>query len=313
MVINVILLIVGMVLLIKGADFFVTGASNVAKALKIPSLIIGLTLVSVGTSAPELSVSITAAFQGKNDMSFGNVVGSNVFNTFVVIGASALFTPLVLSKNMKKYDIPILIGFYLLIILFGFVITPNIISLVESIIVFLLTFAYTAFLILRSKNEIIEETDSKTGKWYVNVLLIILGLVGIIGGGQLVVNSASYVASELGMDEILVGLTIVAVGTSLPELVTSIVAAKKGENDIAIGNAIGSCIFNIILILGLSGIILPVTLEWSSLVDVIVMLFSAIMIYLLALKADKIGKYKGLLLILFYILYLAYIIYRNMS
>ena len=121
MVINVILLIVGMVLLIKGADFFVTGASNVAKALKIPSLIIGLTLVSVGTSAPELSVSITAAFQGKNDMSFGNVVGSNIFNTFVVIGASALFTPLVLSKNMKKYDIPILIGFYLLIILFGFV------------------------------------------------------------------------------------------------------------------------------------------------------------------------------------------------
>ena len=179
MVINVILLIVGMVLLIKGADFFVTGASNVAKALKIPSLIIGLTLVSVGTSAPELSVSITAAFQGKNDMSFGNVVGSNIFNTFVVIGASALFTPLVLSKNMKKYDIPILIGFYLLIILFGFVITPNIISLVESIIVFLLTFAYTAFLILRSKNEIVEETDSKTGKWYVNVLLIILGLVEI--------------------------------------------------------------------------------------------------------------------------------------
>lgn len=311
MILNIILLIIGMVLLIKGADFFVSGASKVAKALKIPSLIIGLTLVSIGTSAPELSVSITASLQGKNDMSFGNVIGSNIFNTFVVIGCSALFTPLVLDKKMKKYDIPILIAIYLLIILFGFVITPFVISFVESLIVFLCTIAYTVFLIMRSKNDISEEKEEKTGKWYINVLLIIIGLAGIIAGGNFVVDSASYIATKLGMDEILVGLTIVAVGTSLPELVTSVVASKKRENDIAIGNAIGSCIFNIILILGLSGIISPVTLTMISLVDVLVMLFSIVMIVILSLKKDKIGKAGGIILIILYVIYLAYIIYRN--
>ena len=247
MLLLVLLIIVGMVLLIKGADWFVEGASSIAKAMKIPSLVIGLTLVSVGTSMPEFSVSLTSSIKGLNDMSFGNIIGSNIFNTFVVIGVSAILTPLVVSKQMKKYDLPILMGIYLLLMLFSFVTSPLVINLWESIIIFSLTIAYTAFLIIRSKKEMKEEKEElkKQRKWYINLLLVAIGLAGIIFGGNIVVDNASKFAYAIGMSELLVGLTIVAVGTSLPELVTSVVASIKKENDIAIGNAIGSSIFNV--------------------------------------------------------------------
>lgn len=313
---QILLLVVGMVLLIKGADFFVEGASSVARAMKISPLIIGLTLVSIGTSLPELSVSLTAAVTGKNDMGFGNVVGSNIFNTFVVIGASALFTTMVVSKSMKKYDIPVLLGIYALLATFAFAITPGVISRVESIVIFALMFAYIAFLIIRSKRgeeETPAEDDEKQRKWYWNLLFIVLGGAAIIGGGTLTVNAAEHIALKLGMSELLVGLTVVAVGTSLPELVTSMVAAKKGENDIAVGNAIGSSIFNVVLILGLTGIISPVKVATSSWVDVAVMALSAVMVWLFALKSSKIGKWKGVILILVYAAYLTYIILRNMA
>ena len=304
-----------MFLLIKGADFFVDGSSKIAKALKIPSLIIGLTLVSIGTSAPELSVSLTSSIKGINDLSFGNVIGSNIFNVFVVIGSSALFTPMVVSKNIKKYDIPILLGIYALLVLCAFVISPNVIELFEGIIIFASFLGYIVFLIFRSKNEeqVEEEQDEKKSKWYINIILVIVGLAGIIFGGDLVVDSASYIATALGMSELLVGLTIVAVGTSLPELVTSMVAAKKGENDIAVGNAIGSCVFNIILILGLTAIVNPVTVAWSSLVDVIVMIVSIVTIFIMSLKNEKIGKYAGIILIVMYCIYLTYIILRGIG
>ena len=312
---QVLLLVVGMFLLIKGADFFVDGSSKIAKALKIPSLIIGLTLVSIGTSAPELSVSLTSSIKGINDLSFGNVIGSNIFNVFVVIGSSALFTPMVVSKNIKKYDIPILLGIYALLVLCAFVISPNVIELFEGIIIFASFLGYIVFLIFRSKNEeqVEEEQDEKKSKWYINIILVIVGLAGIIFGGDLVVDSASYIATALGMSELLVGLTIVAVGTSLPELVTSMVAAKKGENDIAVGNAIGSCVFNIILILGLTAIVNPVTVAWSSLVDVIVMIVSIVTIFIMSLKNEKIGKYAGIILIVMYCIYLTYIILRGIG
>ena len=310
---SIVLLIVGMALLIKGADFFVDWASQVAKAMKIPSLIIGLTLVSIGTSMPEMSVSIQSAIQNLDDMSFGNVVGSNIFNTFVVIGASALFTTLTVSNDMKKYDIPILIGIYLILILFGFVIGPFEVTLIESILILSLLFIYTFFLIYRSRKEKSEEENTKQRKWYFNVLFIILGLAGIIFGGDLVVDNAVVLATKLGMSELLVGLTIVAVGTSLPELVTSMVAAKKGENDIAVGNAIGSSIFNIILILGLSGIISPYAVGESYLIDLMVMLCSAVIILIMSMTDGKIGKGKGIILIMIYALYLTYIILRNMG
>lgn len=309
----ILLLIVGMFFMIKGADLFVEGASKVAKAMKIPSLIIGLTLVSIGTSCPELSVSIQSALKGMNDMSFGNVIGSNIFNTFVVIGVSSIFVPMLVSKNVFKYDIPVLIFIYVLLILMGFVITPNVINFWEGLILFLLMIAYTVFLIIRSKNEPQEEEkeDDKPSKWYVNVLFIIIGLAGIIFGGDFVVDSASYIAKQLGMSDLLVGLTIVAIGTSLPELVTSMVAAKKGENDIAIGNAVGSSLFNVVLILSTSAMFSPMPIKMLQLFDVIVMLASAMMVLLFSAKKKEINRTGGIVFILVYVAYFTYIIIRN--
>ena len=317
----ILLLAVGMVLLIKGADWFVEGASSIAKSLKIPSLIIGLTLVSIGTSMPEFSVSLTSSIKGFNDISFGNIIGSNIFNTFAVIGISAIITPLAVSKNMKKYDLPILIFIYTLLTLFAFVITPNIINIYESIIIFVLTFIYTAFLILRTKKENkglmneVETVDNnkKQRKLWVNILFVIIGLACIILGGDLVVDYASKIAKALNMSDLLIGLTIVAVGTSLPELVTSLVAAKKGENDIAIGNAIGSCIFNVILILGLCSTIEPTIVAMSSLVDVIFMILSAVLVLIFSLISKKITRWQGVVLTLIYVVYIVFIIYRNMT
>ena len=318
---NILFLIIGMALLIKGADFFVEGSSKVAKALKIPSLIIGLTLVSIGTSLPELSVSVNAALGGNADISYGNVVGSNIFNVFVVIGASALFTPMLVTKEMKKYDIPILIAIYVLFALFSFVISPLKLSLVESIILVVLFVGYLVFLVLRTlkgnknvaEEEVVEQTNKKPRKMWVNILFIILGLAGIIAGGEFVVTTAENLALMAGMSKLLVGLTIVAVGTSLPELVTSIVAAKKGENDIAVGNSIGSSIFNILLILGVASSLRPISFEFDTIIDVVMMFVSAFMVFLFSLRKSKINRIHVVILILVYVIYLTFIILRELS
>ena len=314
-VLNLLFLVIGMFLLIKGADFFVDGASRVAKALKIPSLIIGLTLVSIGTSLPELSVSVTAALSGNADISYGNVIGSNIFNVFVVIGASAIFTPMIIDKAMKKYDIPILLGIYGLFAIFSFVITPKVLDRVESIIFCLLFIGYLVFLVLRTKKEgvqeVEEETEEKPRKMWVNIAFIIAGLAAIVAGGEFVVTTAETLALMAGMSKLLVGLTIVAVGTSLPELVTSMVAAKKGENDIAVGNAVGSSIFNILLILGVASTIKPIGFELSTYIDVIAMAVSAIMLFIFAYKGSKVNRWQGALMIAVYAIYLTFIILRN--
>lgn len=313
-ILNVLLLVLGMFFMIKGADFFVEGSSNIAKLLKIPSLIIGLTLVSIGTSAPELSVSIQSSLAGNTDLSFGNVIGSNIFNVFIVIGASALFTTLVVSKEVEKFDIPILLGIYALLVVLAFVVSPLQIELWEGIVIFSLFIIYTAYLIIRAKlnpSQEEEKDDEKKKPWWLNIILIVVGLAGIIFGGDFVVDSASEIALTLGMSKMLVGLTIVAIGTSLPELVTSMVAAKKGENDIAIGNAIGSSLFNIVLILGTASMICPVELELVQLVDVIVMIVSVLLVFLFAFKSYKIKKWQGILFIAIYIVYFVYIIVRN--
>lgn len=367
------LLVVGMLLLIKGADYFVDGASRIAKTLKIPTLIIGLTLVSIGTSAPELSVSIQAALFGKNDLSFGNVVGSNIFNTFLILGTASLFIPLVISDEMKKYDIPIMVMLYCLMLLFGFIITPYKLDLIESIIFVILFISYIIFLIIRakkSKTNIEEEVDQKiTIKNIIQSILLIImglfavlelniialilmaifviimffkinkvidttkkvniimsiifvigGLLSIIGGGTLVVNCASNIALSLGMSQTLIGLTIVAVGTSLPELVTSVVASIKKENDIAIGNVIGSNIFNIIFILGVSSSISNLKISdkisfnvSESLVDIFILLISGILVFIFAKFGKNIKKWQGLIFILLYIAYIAYIIMREFA
>lgn len=311
----IVLLVAGMFLLIKGADWFVEGASSIAKSIGIPSLVIGLTLVSIGTSMPEFSVSLQSSIAGLQDISFGNIMGSNIFNTLVVIGVSAILTPMVVSKELKKYDLPILITVYILLIIFAFIISKGTIEVWEAVILFSVTIFYTVFLIYRSRDEIKKskenEEKSESRKWWLNVILIIIGLAGIIFGGDLVVDNASVIATKLGMSDLLVGLTIVAVGTSLPELVTSFVAAKKGENDIAIGNAVGSSLFNVVLILGFCSIISPAQVEFSTLVDCLIMLASAVLVFLFSFKSMKVNKWQGIVMLAIYAGYLTYIILRN--
>ena len=325
MALNIILLIVGMALLVKGADWFVSGSSAIAKALKIPSLIIGLTLVSMGTSAPEASVSINSAVNGMNDMSIGNVVGSNIFNTLLILGVSSLIVPLSIGNDIKRYDIPIMVCLYGVLLLFAFVITPLKLGIIESITMLVLFVAYTTFLIIRTKKDnkkLAVKVDSTTeqtteGKEekkkpiWLSIILAVVGLAGIIFGGDLVVDNAAAIAKSVGMSETLVGLTIVAVGTSLPELVTSVVASVKKENDIAIGNVIGSNIFNIIFILGLSSTISNLTIDWAALTDLLVMLGSGIIVLLIALFSKKMQRWQGAITVLLYVGYIVHIIIRN--
>ncbi len=310
---NILFLAIGMVLLVKGADFFVDGSSKIAKAMKIPSLIIGLTLVSMGTSAPEASVSINSAISGMNDMSLGNVVGSDIFNTLLILGISALIVPLAISRDMKKYDIPIMVGLYIVLMVLGFVITPYKLDRIESIIMLVLFVAYMFFLVLRAKKSGAQEEikEEKKSPLWKNIIFAVLGLAGIIWGGDIVVDNASELAIALGMSEALVGLTIVAVGTSLPELVTSIIASLKKEDDIAIGNVIGSNIFNIIFILGFSSTIKPLTLTNDALFDLIVMLVSGVLVLAVSLTSKNMKRWHGIIFMLGYVAYLGYIIYRN--
>lgn len=406
-------LIIGVILLIKGADFFVDGSSNIAKLIGIPSLVVGLTLVSMGTSAPETSVSIQAALAGSNDISLGNVLGSNIANSALILGLSALIAPIAITKSVKYYDIPVMVGISAILVLFCYVITPSHLELWEGIILLVIFVGYLAFLVIRSRKEIKAERDAKISnkanevldpeevekkkinlnfivegllfcalvvtaivfylaispnkfelwesiiivvlfalyvgllafriiKNYLNkkkekslvnsekeaktpakpasnaqyiiksIILVALGLCGVIFGGTLVVDNAKAIASELGMSEALVGLTIVAVGTSLPELVTSIVAAVKKENDIAIGNVVGSNIFNIMLVLGLSSVISPIAINPDTLIDGIIVVGLAVIILFFCLFAKKLKRWQGGVLTVLYVGYIVYVITREL-
>ncbi len=329
MLLACLLLVVGMVLLIKGADFFVDGASKIAKALKIPTLIIGLTLVSLGTSLPELSVSLQAAFAGSSDLSLGNVVGSNIFNTFLILGAAALFVPLAFDEDMRKYDVPFMVGIYALLLLFSFVITPYKLNLIESLILVILLVSYILFLIYRAKknNTNVEENESNDQIEVINkkdilfsIIKVVFGVAAIIFGGNLVVNNAVFIAGKLGMSEALIGLTIVAVGTSLPELVTSVVASIKKENDIALGNVIGSNIFNVLFIIGVSSTIKPLNISHNiafgmnkALFDLLILLASGILTLLIAKLSKNMKKWQGVIFFSLYIAYVVFIILRDLA
>ena len=335
----------------------------------------------MGTSAPELSVSITSALAKQNALSFGNVIGSNIFNILMVIGIAVVISPMMVSKDIQRKDLPILIFVYALLILFGFVISPLILEFYESIILVAVFILYIIYLIIRSfkekkldeEKENEEETkspikailflvfglfilfihlytlnfhipsselfsfifsylsyfvfygfilcknyfkkeekkDNKVKQLVFDLLFVAFGLLAIVLGGDIVVKSASFIAEQLKMDEVLIGLTIVAIGTSLPELVTTLVASKKQENDIALGNAIGSCIFNVLLIIGISSSINPLTFTWDNLVDVLVMSFTAIITLITTLKTRKINRLEGLIMVAVYIGYTTYIIARN--
>ena len=316
-----ILLIVGFALLIKGADVFVDGASALAKKIGIPSVIVGLTIVSLGTSAPELAVSLISALNGSNEIAVGNVVGSNLFNTLMVLGVTTVVLPLIIIKNKIKSDFCVCMGVSVLLFILTFDSIlgkdQNIISRADGIILSLLCIAYIGFLVFKSfKTETEPLTDEeKNINIFVKIILMIIGVAAIVYGGNFVVDSASNIAKSFGMSEKLVGLTIVAMGTSLPELVTSIVAALKGENDIALGNVLGSNIFNILLILGLSSVITPITVSSSMIMDfaylIAITLFIFALVFFNNKKEKKLSRLEGFILIALYAAYTIFIIIRN--
>lgn len=314
-------LVVGFVLLIKGADLFVEGSSSVAKIFKVPTVIIGLTIVAMGTSAPETSVSISAALQGANEIAVSNVVGSNFFNLLVVVGVCALLQPINITKSLIKRDYPYSIFATVLILAFLviglFVSGQPQLTRIDGIIllaafVFYLVILIRFTLISIATGHKVDVEEVKTRSLPVSIIFIVIGLAGVIYGGDFVVNSATAIAKTFGMSNTLIGLTIVAIGTSLPELVTSIVAAKKGEADLALGNVIGSNIFNLLLVLGISSTVHTIKVEFDSIIDTSLLLIVNVVVLAIVLKKkSSIGKGVGVFMILMYVVYTGYIIGRN--
>ena len=306
------LLLVGFVLLIKGADFFVDGSSSVAKILKVPSVIIGLTIVALGTSLPEAAVSITANLQGNNSMALSNVLGSNLFNLLVVIGASALIKPFDVNQDIKKRDLPFNIILTAVLLLFAF--THKTLGRIEGILFLVVLVIYMICLVKSAlKNKIEEKVETMSVAK--SIIYIIFGMVAIVIGGKLVVNNASAIASKLGLSDLFIGLTIVAIGTSLPELVTSVVAAKKGESGLALGNAVGSSILNIVFILGVSSALSPIKVVATEftvvIIDLIILVVVSMILQVFCVTRDKVSKFEGVICILLYVAYMAYVILRT--
>lgn len=321
-------LIIGFLFLVKGADYFVEGASNVAKKLRIPAFVIGLTVVAFGTSAPELAVSITAALKGSNDIAIGNVVGSNIFNLLVVLGSSAAICPLVVQKSMIKKDYPISIGAAILLLVLSldtfFGGKSAMIGRADGAIL-LAAFCVFMYLTIAQAmkerhsslaNESQQELETEKAEEniirpiWLSLVLFAIGLIGVILGADISVTGAKEIARGFGLSEAMIGLTIVAFGTSLPELVTSIVAARRGESEIAIGNVIGSNIFNALLILGVSGVICPMQMSSSYLCDIAILIGVSVLAYLPIAKTKRVGRGLGIGMILTYIAYTVYLFVR---
>ena len=313
-----ILLVVGFVFLIKGADFFVEGASAVANKLHVPPLIIGMTIVAMGTSLPELSVSVTASLAGSNQLAIGNVVGSNIFNLLVVLGSCALLSVLEVSEDTIKKDFPFSVGCALALMIMGLI--GNKVGHVEGIIllvafiIFLLSMVRSA---KKSRQEAamtaevdVEEEIEDLPVWKC-IVYIVGGAVAIKFGGDWVVDSCTTLALKFGMTETLVGLTIVALGTSLPELVTSVVAARKNVLDMAIGNVVGSNIFNILLILGTAAAISPLDYLTVNAIDAVILIVFSAIVWLMCLVKKHLARFQGVIMLVLYIGYLAYIIIRD--
>ena len=315
-----VLLVVGFVLLIKGADFFVEGSSSLAQILKVPSVVIGLTIVAMGTSAPEASVSINAALAGSNDIAISNVVGSNIFNLMVVCGACALFAPLTIKKDTLKKEFPLSIICAALLMVLGYV--GMLLGHLDGGVFLLIFAAYLIWMIgsakkaraahkesqmMREEGELVDEEIQILPLWKC-ALFIVGGMIAIKFGGDFVVDSASALASAFGLSQTLIGLTIVAIGTSLPELVTSIVATKKGDSGLALGNAIGSNLFNILFILGFSAILSPLHVLNESIIDCGILLISSILLFIFAKTKQHMSKLEGIVCIGLYMAYMGYLL-----
>lgn len=316
MIWTILLLFVGFAVLIKGADFLVNGSSSLAKKMNVSNLAIGLTVVAFGTSTPELIVSVLSAVEGKNDASFGNIIGSNNFNLMFILGIAGLIYPLVVQRSTIKYEVPLsIVAAIVLYVLVNDVILwgseDNILSRVDAIILLVFFGAFMFYIVRTMKNN--SDLDQSEVKIYSNWLSIgmaVLGLVMLVGGGKLVVDNAIEIAQNFGMSEKLIGLTILAAGTSLPELVTSCVAAYRKNTDIAIGNVIGSNIFNIFFILGITGTISPLEYSTAMNFDLKILVISTLvlMVFMFTINTRKLDRWEAIILLLGYVTYTAYLI-----
>lgn len=314
MILSIFLIIVGFALLILGADWLVNGASSIAKKFHIPEIIIGLTIVSIGTSMPELFVSTTSALEGFSDMSIGNVVGSNLCNLLLILGLSTIIKPVKFQKETRLFEIPMCLVFTVIfIILCNTGGTINKAEAILLILLFLLFITYTIFMAKKQSNQEKEEevkTEKKLLPILKDILLIVLGVIGLKVGGDLAVDNAVNIANYFGVSEKIIGLTILAVGTSLPELVTSVTAAIKGNSDIAIGNIIGSNIFNMLLIIGVAAFIHPISYNFSYNMDLTILVVATLILALFPVIPPKneMSRANGIIYFLMYVGYIGFLL-----
>lgn len=312
LVFNMVLIVAGFYMLIKGADVFVDGASKIATKFNIPQMVIGLTIVAFGTSLPEAAVSIKAALSDNAGITVGNVVGSNIMNILLILGVSACIASLPIKKNTFAIEIPWVIFVTVVLLIMG--INGNVISFVDGLILCILMAVFMVYLIKQAKNgEADEETElSEKDTMLKLILFVVIGIVCIVIGSNVTVDAASYVAEKCGMDDRLIGLTIVAFGTSLPELVTSATAAKRGKVDIAIGNIVGSNIFNILFVVGVSALITPVAFVAAFVKDTVVAIAAAVLLFVCVMnKKRELNKIGGIIMLVCYAAYFAYIVAMN--
>ena len=312
MIWSIILLVIGFVLLIKGADFFVEGSSSVAKMLKVPSIIIGLTIVAMGTSLPETAVSVTASLTNNNALAVSNAVGSNIFNLMVVCGFCALFNPLAVEKSTLKKEFPFSMLCAVLLLVCGYIAMElgrmDGVILLVLFVCFLVWMVTSALKARASAGD--DEENGKTLPIWKCIVFIIGGIIAIKFGGDFVVDGASAIAARMGLSQNLIGLTIVACGTSLPELVTSVVAARKNELDMALGNVIGSNIFNILLVLGVAATISPIAFIMENVIDIAILTGMSLLVWIFGWTKQKIERREGIIMLLLYAAYLVYICIR---
>lgn len=308
MILSIILLIAGLILLGKGADFFIDGASNLAVKLKIPSIIIGLTVVAMGTSAPEACVSITSALKGITGVTIGNIIGSNIANIFLILGTTSAICALTIKKNTIKYEMPFVLFITILLGIFGFI--QGEISR-QTAILFLALFLLFFIYLFKISKETNNYNVNEKSLGIIRIIIYILGgLTALVYGSNLTVDSAIDIAHRLNVSDRIIGLTVVAIGTSLPELITCVVAALKKQSDIAIGNIIGSNIFNILFVLGITGVIQPVKFSGEFYFDTFIAIFAIILLFIFTFKSEKLTKWQGISFVIIYFLYTAFLIYK---
>ena len=303
MILNIFFIVIGIVLVLWGADRLTDGAVAVAEKMKMPQIVIGLTIVAMGTSMPEFCVSLISALKGTSDLAVGNIVGSNIFNTLLIVGVSALVAPMSIMKTTVRKDIPFaLVASALLLIMC----LDGDISRIDAAILFVmfLIFMYITLRGAKVQGTDVEEKEKKAMATWLSVVWILVGLACLIGGSNLFVDGATAVATKLGVSEAVIGLTIVAGGTSLPELATSVVSARKGNSGIAIGNVLGSNVFNILAILGLTGVISPMTLKGITMTDLSMMVISIILIWLFSFTKYEIERWEGAILTVVFVGYI---------